>query len=148
MRTMKKIINGRLYDTKTAKTVGEYEYSYPTDFNYYHETLYRKRTGEYFIFGWGNAASKYAERVPGGAWKGSEEIIPLTYENARSWAETSMEVEDYEAEFGEVSEGDTDEDVKLSLRVSAKARARLERYCAKTGQTKGQVVSSLLESLS
>lgn len=148
MRTMKKIINGRLYDTKTAKAVGEYDYSYPTDFNYYHETLYRKRTGEYFIFGWGNAASKYSERVPGGAWMGSEEIIPMTYENARSWAETSMEVEDYEAEFGEVSEGDTDEDVKLSLRVSAKARARLERYCAKTGQTKGQVVSELLEALS
>ena len=47
---MKKIINGRLYDTGTAKEIGCYENGYGAgDFRYYYESLYRKRTGEYFL---------------------------------------------------------------------------------------------------
>ena len=145
---MKKIINGKMYNTETAKMVGEYDYSGPSDNNYFHEELYRKRTGEYFIFGRGNAASKYAEHLPYGGWVGSEEIIPLTYDRAREWAEAHMEVEDYEVEFGEVSEGEADGEVMLSLRVSEQARVALDRYCARTGHTKGKVVSDLLAKLS
>ena len=49
---MKKIINKKLYDTSTATCIAEY--SGParvSDFSFYRETLYRKRTGEYFIHG-------------------------------------------------------------------------------------------------
>lgn len=44
---MKKIINKKLYDTSTATCIAEY--SGParvSDFSFYRETLYRKRTGE------------------------------------------------------------------------------------------------------
>ena len=58
---MKKIINGRKYDTDTASMVGEWSDGYPSDFRYEAETLYRKRNGEYFILGEGNAMSRYAE---------------------------------------------------------------------------------------
>ena len=38
---MKKIINGRLYDTGTAKEIGCYENGYGAgDFRYYYESLY------------------------------------------------------------------------------------------------------------
>lgn len=43
---MKKIIRGRLYDTETAKEVGSWEAEVSrSDFNWYEETLYRRRPG-------------------------------------------------------------------------------------------------------
>ena len=48
---MKKIINGKIYDTDTAKEIDSISHGDgPRDFRYYHEVLYRKRTGEYFLF--------------------------------------------------------------------------------------------------
>lgn len=51
---MKKIINGKKYDTDTAKEVG---YSnnglLSTDIDYIEETLYQKKTGEFFLYGEG-----------------------------------------------------------------------------------------------
>ena len=46
---MKKIISGKLYDTETAKEIAVWNNgrSY-SDFSHCVETLYKKRTGEYF----------------------------------------------------------------------------------------------------
>ena len=61
---MKKIIEGRLYSTDTAKMVGEYQSREGrSSFSYYEEQLYQKRTGEFFLYGYGHAASPYAERI-------------------------------------------------------------------------------------
>lgn len=142
---MRKIINGRKYDTETASMVAEHESGYPSDFSYVRETLYRKRGGEYFIHGVGNAASKYAEPTGLNSWRAGERVMPLTWDEAREWAETNMGANAYEAEFGEVSEGEGD--AMLSVRVSAAAKAALDRYCARTGRAKGEVVEGLLATL-
>ena len=48
---MKKIINGKKYDTETATSVGEYSSNYAcSDYKYYDETLYKKKTGEFFLY--------------------------------------------------------------------------------------------------
>lgn len=105
---MKKIINGRMYDTNTANGVGEWESSYGyTDFHWYQEKLFRKRTGEYFLYGEGNAASPYRRAVEQNCWTGSEDIKPLTVEEARIWAEEHLTADEYETEFGEVSEDES-----------------------------------------
>lgn len=58
---MKKIINGKVYDTETAKILGTWSSPvFVTDFSYYTETLHQKRTGEFFLFGEGGPMSKYA----------------------------------------------------------------------------------------
>ena len=101
---MRKIINGKLYDTGTAKQVGRHCSPLSvTDFYYFEETLFKKRTGEFFLFGGGNAASKYAERC-GTGWTGGTGFVPLTEEEARDWAETYLDADDYIAIFGEVQE--------------------------------------------
>lgn len=46
---MKKIINGKKYDTSTAKYLGEYDFGYQSSFNWYREELYEKKTGEFFL---------------------------------------------------------------------------------------------------
>ena len=102
---MKKIINGRKYNTETATKVAEWSNDYgPNDFRYCIEVLYRKRTGEYFVHGEGGAMSCYAKAAYGGGYFGGESIVPLTSDEAREWGERHMDVDDYEAEFGEVDE--------------------------------------------
>ena len=100
---MRKIINGKAYDTNTAKllTVWKNDCS-PTDFSYTSESLYIKRTGEYFIHGESNASGKYA-RLSYGMYGSGEDITPLTKEEAVEWVER-LANDEYESIFGKVGE--------------------------------------------
>ena len=44
---MKKVINGKMYNTDTAKRMADWSYGYPGNFEYYEEELYKKKTGEF-----------------------------------------------------------------------------------------------------
>ena len=101
---MRKIINGKMYDTETAKKI-DYTSNYlsSSDFHYYEERLFKKKTGEFFLHGHGGPASKY--RTPcGDMWSGGENIIPLTVDEAKSWVEQNSTTETYIELFGEVDE--------------------------------------------
>ncbi len=116
---MMKIIKGRKYDTATAREVGDYannsDYS---SFSHWDETLYVKRTGEYFLYGTGGPMTKYARRVDDNAWGWGEKIIPLDFDEAREWAEKHMDGEAYEAEFGAVEEDGSRAAVTITLPAS------------------------------
>lgn len=102
---MKKIINGKKYDTKTAQCVGEWDSGHPyNDFNWCSESLYRKKTGEFFLHGEGGALSKYTTTLDQNSWSGGEEIIPMSEKEAKNWAEESLDGDDYEDIFGKVDE--------------------------------------------
>ena len=102
---MRKIINGRKYDTETAQCIDYCDSGYTRrDFKYYEETLYRKKTGEFFLCGEGGGLSKYAEYVPNCGYTYGENIIPLSEEEAMEWMERNSSVETYEEIWGEVEE--------------------------------------------
>lgn len=100
---MKRIINGKKYDTETATLIDDYQVSNPSDFNYVYEALYLKKTGEYFLYGEGGANSKYRKNIALNEWSGGEKITPLTEEEAKAWVEAYNNA-DYEDIFGEVEE--------------------------------------------
>lgn len=101
---MKAIIKGRKYNTDTARLVARDSNDLGwRDYRYYIESLYRKKTGEFFLYGEGGPASKYRVRN-GDCWDTGEQIIPLTNEKAREWIEQNCSVETYEELFGEVEE--------------------------------------------
>lgn len=102
---MKKIINGKRYDTATAKKIGDASHSNRTDFSYWREALYQKKTGEFFLYGEGGPASKYSRSVGQNEWAGGEEINPLTPAEAQEWAEQYMDADEYEEVFGRAEEG-------------------------------------------
>lgn len=112
---MKKIINGKRYDTETAKEVACDSYLYPRDFHYWSETLYRKNTGEYFLHGEGGPMSRYAESTGQNQWSGGEKIIPLSIEAAQAWAEEHLDANEYEEIFGTVEESAEKKTVSFSL---------------------------------
>ena len=101
---MKQIINGKKYDTETAKKVGSWSngYSY-SDFSSCTEELYRKRTGEYFLYGIGGPMSRYSQSY-GNTTSGGEKIIPMTEAEARKWAEEHLAGDEYEEIFGQAEE--------------------------------------------
>ncbi len=102
---MRKIINGKMYDTNTAKEISYWNNGGShSDFDFCEETLFRKRTGEFFLYGFGGAMSKYSKSCGLNSWEGSEEIIPLTEDKARKWVETHADAEDYIKVFGEPEE--------------------------------------------
>ena len=102
---MRKIINKKMYDTDTAECVEEFENTpYKSNFHYYKKMLYRKKTGEFFLYGYGNGATSYRTEYIGGTCSSGEKIIPLTEEDAKEWVEAYGCVSTYIELFGEVEE--------------------------------------------
>ena len=102
---MKKIINGKLYNTETAEKLAEfYTNCTASDFRYLEESLYRKRTGEYFLSGFGGPMTRYAIKLENGGSRSGYAIRPLTEEEAREWAEDRITADQYIAIFGDVEE--------------------------------------------
>lgn len=131
---MKKIINNRRYDTETAQRLAEYDHSDPSQFEYFCETLYRKKGGEFFLHGYGNAASPYCVWTDSSTRTGGERIVPLTYAEAQKWAEEHLDADEYEAIFGEVEEDGTRTVLAISLTTSQ--LEQIKRLAAQDGATK------------
>lgn len=137
---MNKLINGRRYDTDTARRVAEAMHGLPSDLNYICETLHRKTTGEYFLHGDGGAATKYAVSTGGNSWKGGERIIPLTLEEARAWAEEHLTADEVEEIFA-LKEGKK----TVALSLDEETIERIRRGAAEVGVSMSEFVSRAVE---
>lgn len=97
---MKKIINGRMYNTETAEEIATWSNSYyPSDFHYCQETLYKTKKGAYFLYGKGGAMSQYSVPVGNNGRGGGSEIRVLTADQAFDWMEENGLTEAAEKEF-------------------------------------------------
>lgn len=102
---MKKVINGKMYNTETANYIASNRSDYyKNDFRYFEEDLYQKKTKEFFLYGYGGAASKYAESLSSGGFIDGEKIIPLSENEAREWVEKNLEADKYTEIFGTCEE--------------------------------------------
>ena len=84
---MKKIIEMKRYDTKTAEEIFcWWNGCSRSDFNYCAETLYMTKNKAWFLHVEGGAMSQYAESTQGGrAVNSGENILPLGEESAAAW---------------------------------------------------------------
>lgn len=122
---MKKIINGKVYDTNTAKEICQKEpIEYQNDLQYSCMTLYRKKTGEFFLHIFSN--------------KSGNQIEPISFNDAKSFVEEYGTSEQYEELFGTPYE--SGEAVTLGLQVSAAAAAKLKQEAARLGIPQGKLL--------
>lgn len=92
---MKKVIDGKLYDTEKAMRLGYWSNSYSRgDFNFCEESLYITNKSNYFIYGSGGALSKYSVCL-GHNCTGGEQIEPVSEDAAKQWAEEHLSGEEY-----------------------------------------------------
>lgn len=141
---MNKIIRGRRYDTETATSLHSVEHGQYGSFDYWTESLYCKRTGEYFLYGYGGPLTKYAVREGNDICEG-EVIEVLSVEQAQEWAEKNMSADEYESIFGQVDEGVGKKAYTMSLEESL--HKKLLEYAVKQGKTKSEVIAEWIRSL-
>lgn len=141
---MKKIINNKVYDTDTAKRVGSWDNGRDYgDFSAVEETLYQKKTGEFFLHGWGGANTQYAEPAGTNWWSSGARIMPLSFAEAREWAEKHLSAEAFEGTFGAVAEDESRVQVCYSL--SAQAAETVKRRAAEAGISASAYIESLIK---
>jgi len=139
---MKKIINGKIYNTETATMVGRYDNELGwNDIFHVDEELFRKRTGEYFIHGIGGPATKYSVSTGNNSWAGGEKIIPIDYSSAVEWAEEHIPTEEFEKEFGSPIEDESRTIMTITMAASVADKARKEASKA------GMSISGYIENL-
>lgn len=98
---MKKIIKGRTYNTETAYKVAYAKLNSPLEQKIYEHTLYRKRTGEYFLHARGGHATRYQTGMFHGL---AQKIVPFTIDDAKHFLEEEGLTQIYIEEFGEPEE--------------------------------------------
>lgn len=97
---MQQTIAGKVYDTETAKAMGNWQRGLSSDKNYISETLYHTPQGLYFLHGEGGSRSRYAQRTAPNTWGYGERIIPMSGEEAHAWAENHLTDNAYDKVFG------------------------------------------------
>lgn len=138
---MKKVIQGVLCDTATAKYIGSASYLGDRDFAHWNEELYRTKSGKYFLYGEGGPASRYAVTIGQNEWSGGEKIQLLSRETAMKWAEEYLDGDEYIAAFGNPEEAEK----AMSVILPLKTRERLEVLKAETGMTFSEIIARAVE---
>lgn len=137
---MKKIINGKMYDTDKARYLGGDGGG--DGFSHWSEELYQKRTGEFFLYGEGGPMTKYAVAISDNNWRGGEKIMPLSLEAAREWAEEHLDADVYGEIFG-IPDKDAGP-VALNIQIDAALMAKLRARAAEDGASLTATVAALL----
>ena len=100
------MINSKQYNRETANELAKYRSLHKRrkfELNYYEETLYLNKSGEYFLYGFGLSNSKYSVLVSGNWWEHGDKLIPLTITEAKKWAKEHLDSTEYKTIFGEIS---------------------------------------------
>ena len=85
---MKKVIDQKVYDTKTATELHSWDNGkFTNDVGHVRETLYRQNNGTFFIYGEGGALTEYAVYCGNNSTAGSENIRRVDREEAVEWLE-------------------------------------------------------------
>ena len=101
---MKRIIDGKRYNTETAEKVTDYSAGLGQgNFRNFDEALYRTKNGNWFLAGSGGPLTKYVRPCGDGTGGGSA-IIPLSEDEAMACLERYEETEAIEKYFPDLVE--------------------------------------------
>ena len=126
---------GRYYDTETAKLCATHkEDPYHQSQSWTEETLYQKRTGEFFLHCVGGPSSLYGKRGEDGVWVAGSKITPLSYDAALEWAKRNIDMELTDKIFwADDTSGAYDKKVAISITLRSSALKIARRDAAKAG---------------
>lgn len=146
---MNKIIKGKRYNTETAAEICEHQNGVASGFERLEETLYQKRSGEFFLHYAGGALTKYAVRC-GNETSGSEGIKPLTENEAKQFCEKYADAETYAQMFGDPDPDDNlgcGETVNCNLRLSAQNYEKLKKTAVDKRITMSELANRIIAEM-
>lgn len=101
---MRKIIDGKRYDTTTAVEIcdvsGSGGHLSRTDFKWEDTTLYRTPRGRFFVAGEGGPMSRWVVSCGNNSWTGGSGLMAIDECEARELVERFGSAETYEQTFG------------------------------------------------
>ena len=133
---LKKTLDGKSYDTETARAVGTRKYT--GNVGGVTETLYFTKSGRYFLYIEGNPLGVYRRRG------GNEEIAPLSLEEAKEWLESYLTVDEYNRWFGVVEPTDANERERFTTNLSPACKVKLRQIKETTGKTYSEIIEWLV----
>ena len=102
---MKQVIDGKLYDTETAEKIEVFDNGLArSDFHSLSETLYKTKSGRFFLVGEGGALTRWFQPIGNGRGGGSG-IQALSAGEALEWCETHRVDADVIAQHFDIEEG-------------------------------------------
>lgn len=138
---MKKVINGKMYNTETAESLGYWSYSNRFDLHFMEEELFKTKSGNYFLHCYGGPSTKYAVSQGSNSWSGGEHIEILSYGSAKKWAEERLSCEEYEKIF-EISQ---ETEVLVNIKIPFELKFKIDRIRAETGKTISEIVLDMIK---
>lgn len=143
---MKKIIRNKVYDTDTAQLIKQADHPNITSGEgSCKQSLYRKKTGDYFLFVDGARTDVFDNLVlENNAHDRERHIYPLTYEQARAWAESEMSADEWLAIFEPVED---DSLCALNLTLSASAVSKFRLAAQRQQISQRELMERLIETL-
>ena len=137
---MQRRIKTQMYDTNTARLIGEY-INHIND-ETVHETLYKKRTGEYFL----HIKPKKSDN---NVFSIQESIQPISYAKAKEWFKKANKTDKdlatdnvYNYEFGIPAKSEERE--MTTIKLSRLAKRKLERMSIKQGISQSEIIEKLI----
>ncbi|MDR1537285.1 MAG: hypothetical protein LBU32_04685 [Clostridiales bacterium] len=145
---MKKYIGHRTLNTEAAAELGRHSSSTEDEYAGISETLYKSRTGVYFIHAEGNASALY--KMLSGRhcrrWAKGGNIRVLDYDEAKEWSVKYLPHDLYEAEFGDIKGAKNEKKEQIGLKLPQDMKALLEELAAKTQYSLSGITSDILSS--
>ena len=86
--------------------------------------------------------TRYAEAEGQNSWSGGRRIMPMSYDEAKKWAEENLDADEYESIFGAIDESGAKMTVTLSIDSGKWESAK--REAAKRGIGISEYIESLL----
>ena len=104
---MKKIIDGKTYNTETATLVDSLIINSKDSWNNVSEDLYITKNGNFFLCGYGESNTRWAVKF--GQYKDNKgtlthDIQAITKKEALAWCEKNSDAETIEEHFSEIVE--------------------------------------------
>lgn len=138
---MRKVIKGAVCDTETATKLGTCDHDITNRLCWWSETLYRTKSGKYFIHAAGGPGSRYAKAEDDGRWKSGEQINVVSREAAEGWAEEHLDGDEYIAAFGV-----PDEVPRITIALTPENRRKLEGVRAENGMTFVEIINDAIKA--
>lgn len=130
---MKKIINGKVLNTDTAKMIATVMIDKEKDII---ESLYRTKSGAFFIY-------SVFPKSNVGKLDMSEEITLISHTQANEWSRQHLTESEYNDWFGVGS----DENMTITVNITKEIYSILKKEKELTGETYGEIISYAIKNV-
>lgn len=139
-------IRNRLYNTETAKMIGKWEINDKgkEDSQFAQETLFRKKTGEYFLLCEGGADSVHSSRDKDGRKIKGEFIQLISFDEAKQWMEKHLDFEKLITDNNNKKLYQKNKEIPISLKLSKEVHTKLQNYRSQFGISYRDILSILI----